>query len=266
MNSSIERATGGAMSITVNVHGASVELRSVGEERLVGRYAYGNYMPNGVDRLLRLFDSLRSPATFFVPGLEAERHPELIREIHAAGHEVAANGYALEDHSALGDSEPDILRKAHDTLSDCLGVAPVGWRAPDGLMSEKTISHLSALGYLYDSSFQDDDFPYELDADGGTGMIEIPQNPTLLDENLFSIKQPDARVQKNWIEEFDGLNSVGAFICMTLHPRQDYGVGRAPRMVKLEEFLRRTQYSPRPVVFKTCAQVAKLALAEKAAA
>ncbi len=257
----IEQATGGLMAVTVNVHGASVELRAVNEERLVGRYAYGNYMPNGVDRLLRLFQALNVPATFFVPGREIERHPGLIREIRDAGHEIAANGYALEDHSALGDAEFEALKKAHGIMSDFLGEAPLGWRAPDGLMSMKTLGYLTQLGYLYDSSFQDDDFPYRLDDDGGVGMIEIPQNPTLIDQNLFSIKQPDARVLKNWKEEFEGLRSVGAFVCQTLHPRQDYGVGRAPRMIKLEEFLRHTQYSPQPVVFKTCADIAKTALA-----
>lgn len=257
----IDQATSGMMTITVNVHGASVELRTVTEEQLVGRYAYGNYMPNGVDRLLRLFQSLKISATFFVPGREVERHPGLIKDIRDAGHEIAANGYALEDHSALGDNELETLKKAHGCLGDLLGTAPVGWRAPDGLMSAKTLGHLATLGYLYDSSFQDDDFPYLLDKDGGVGMVEIPQNPTLIDQNLFSIKQPDVRVLKNWKEEFDGLRSVGAYVCQTLHPRQDYGVGRAPRMIKLEEFLRYTQYSPRPVTFKTCAEVAKAALA-----
>lgn len=254
----IEQAASGLMAITVNVHGAVVELRTVNEDRLVGRYAYGNYMPNGVDRLLRLFDTLGVSATFFVPGREVERQPSLIKAIRSAGHEIAANGYALEDHSTLGDKEFETLKKAHGILGDFLGEAPVGWRAPDGMLSANTLGYLAKLGYLYDSSFQDDDFPYLLDKDGVPGLVEIPQNPTLIDQNLFSIKQPDARVLKNWQEEFDGLHNVGAFICQTLHPRQDYGVGRAPRMIKLEEFLRYTQYSPSPVKFKTCAEVARL--------
>lgn len=254
----IEQAASGLMAITVNVHGAVVELRTVNEDRLVGRYAYGNYMPNGVDRLLRLFDTLGVSATFFVPGREVERQPSLIKAIRCAGHEIAANGYALEDHSTLGDKEFETLKKAHGILGDFLGEAPVGWRAPDGMLSTNTLGYLAKLGYLYDSSFQDDDFPYLLDKDGAPGLVEIPQNPTLIDQNLFSIKQPDARVLKNWQEEFDGLHNVGAFICQTLHPRQDYGVGRAPRMIKLEEFLRYTQYSASPVKFKTCAEVARL--------
>ena len=217
-------------------------------------------MPHGISqRLLKLFGDEKVKATFFVPGLEAERHPALIREIRSEGHETAANGYHLEDHSKLGDRELDTLKRAHAALSDCTGEAPVGWRAPEGMLSADTLGHLASLGYLYDSSFQDDDFPYPLDADGGNGMIEIPQNQTLIDQTLFSIKMPDVRVYKNWVEEYDGLNREGCFACLTLHPRQDYGVGRAPRMLMLGDFIRHTRSGPRPASFKTCREVAEMA-------
>jgi peptidoglycan/xylan/chitin deacetylase (PgdA/CDA1 family) len=257
MATRIEQVTAGVMAMTVNVHGNAVELRSVTEERLVGRYSHGNYMPNGIDRLLRLFSDHGIRATFFVPGREAEMHPDLIREIAAEGHEIAANGYALEDHSVLGDDEPDVLRRAHDTLAACVGVAPQGWRAPDGMMSAATLTHLAAMGYLYDSSFQDDDHPYLLDADGGAGMVEVPQNQILLDQTLFSVRQPDLRVLKNWREEFDALRAAQAFACMTVHPRQDYGVGRAPRMRILDDFLHAARQGPVPTRFMTCAELAR---------
>jgi peptidoglycan/xylan/chitin deacetylase (PgdA/CDA1 family) len=242
-------------SVTVNLHGTSVELRQVSKERLVGRYAYGKYAALGVERMLTLFDDMKVPATFFVPAIEAEINPGLIGEIVAAGHEVAANGYALEDHSTLGDAEAETLKKAHGVLSDALGSAPLGWRAPDGLMSYQTIRHLSALGYRYDSSFQDDDHPYSLSADGGASMVEVPQNEILLDQTLFAIRQTHDRVMKNWTEEFIGLRREGCYANMTLHPRPDYGVGRASRMVMLGEFLRFVRANG-PVTFRTCADVA----------
>lgn len=254
----IDKATARLMCLTVNLHGDSVELRVTDEARLVGRYSGGGYMPNGVDRLLELFERRGLRVTFFVPALEAERHPELVREIHAAGHEIAAHGYALEDHSKLGKAEPDILRKAHDILAACVGEAPVGWRAPDGILSTDTLSHLASLGYLYDSSFQDDDHPYLLDADGGAGLVELPQEQILIDQTLFAHKVPDERVLKNWVEMFDGLNRAGAFTCMTLHPRQDYGVGRAPRIVMLERFLDHVANAEQETRFSTCAEAAKI--------
>lgn len=254
----IAKVTPMDFSITVNLHGTSVELRQVSRERLVGRYAYGKYAALGVERMLTLFADMGIAATFFVPALEAEMNPGLIKEIMAAGHEIASNGYALEDHSTLGDAEGAILEKARDVLAGVIGSAPLGWRAPDGLMSYKTIGLLASLGYLYDSSFQDDDHPYSLAADDGGGMVELPQNEILLDQTLFAIRQTHDRVLKNWTEEFVGLRREGCYANMTLHPRPDYGVGRASRMVMLAEFLRFIRDNG-PVNFRTCAEVARSA-------
>lgn len=254
-----ESVPAGTFTVSVNLHGSSVELRQVTEDRLVGRYAYGNYMPVGTVRLLELFERHGIVATFFVPAREAERHPGLVRDIAAAGHEIAANGYTLEDHGKLGAEEPAMLRKAHDILTRVAGRAPVGWRAPDGLLSKDTISHLAALGYLYDASFQDDDFPYALDADGGPGMIEVPQNQYLLDATLYGVRMTHERVLKNWTEEFDAHHLAGCYLCMTLHPRPDYGVGRPSRMDMLDQFLRHVERAPGGVRFATCGDVARIA-------
>jgi hypothetical protein len=45
-------------------------------------------------RLLEVFEEAGTRATFFVLGWVAERHPELVREIHRRGHEVACHGYS----------------------------------------------------------------------------------------------------------------------------------------------------------------------------
>lgn len=254
----VETALHGTFSLTVNLHGSSVELRQVSAERLVGRYAYGKYMSIGVERILRLCQQHGIAATFFVPGAEARMHPSLIREIASAGHEIAAHGDALEDHAALGDNEAEVLARAHDAIADAAGVAPVGWRAPDGMLSKETLPLLARLGYRYDSSFQDDDFPYSLAPEGANGLIEVPQNEMLIDQVLFSIRQTHDRVLKNWTEEFDGASTAGCFSCMTLHPRPDYGVGRASRMDMLNHFIAHVRATP-GVTFKTCAQAAALA-------
>ena len=44
-------------------------------------------------RLLDLLDSAGVRATFFVVGWLAERHPGLVQEIAAAGHEFGSHGY-----------------------------------------------------------------------------------------------------------------------------------------------------------------------------
>ena len=50
-------------------------------------------------RLVDLFARRRVKATFFVLGWVAERVPDLIREVAAAGHEIACHGYG---HHRLG--------------------------------------------------------------------------------------------------------------------------------------------------------------------
>src|SRR5262245_22054597 len=44
-------------------------------------------------RVLDLFSRTRVRGTFFVLGWVAERHPKLVRDIRAAGHEVACHSY-----------------------------------------------------------------------------------------------------------------------------------------------------------------------------
>ena len=257
------RALSSAFTISVNLHGTSVERRVVSGDRLVGRYAYGKYIVNGTERLLGLFDKHDIKATFFVPVREAELHPSLIDEIGKCGHEIAANGYELEDHSKLGDKERDVIKRTFDALSSRVGKSVAGWRAPDGLVSERTLGYLAETGFSYDSSFQDDDHPYVVTDCGRADFAEVPQNEMLMDQTLFAVRQTHDRVLKNWIEEFDGLQSEGCYGCLTLHPRPDYGVGRPSRVLMLDRFLEHLKRIRGAVVFKTCEQAARDACADK---
>jgi peptidoglycan/xylan/chitin deacetylase (PgdA/CDA1 family) len=247
-------------TISVNLHGTSVERRAVSADRLVGRYAYGKYLVNGTERILKLLQAHGLAATFFVPVQEAELHPSLIEEIVKSGHEIAANGYALEDHSKLGAKEKDTIKKTYDVLSSRLGQSVAGWRAPDGLVSERTLGYLAEAGFSYDSSFQDDDHPYVVTDCGKPNFVEVPQNEMLMDQTLFAVRQTHDRVLKNWTEEFDGLQSEGCYGCLTLHPRPDYGVGRASRIMMVDRFIEYLKRVRGAVAFKTCREAAHDAL------
>src|ERR1041384_8733281 len=43
-------------------------------------------------RLLKLLDEAKTRATFFILGYVAEHHPEIVREIADAGHEIGTQG------------------------------------------------------------------------------------------------------------------------------------------------------------------------------
>jgi polysaccharide deacetylase family protein (PEP-CTERM system associated) len=108
------------------------------------------------DRMLALMagmqDSVR--CTFFVLGWVAERCPELVRRIVAAGHEVASHGYG---HELLGSLSPEAFRadaeRAKGTLEDIAGTEVRGYRAPSFSITDWAIPILQELGYSYDSSF-----------------------------------------------------------------------------------------------------------------
>jgi polysaccharide deacetylase family protein (PEP-CTERM system associated) len=125
-------------------------------------------------RLLRLFDAHQVRATFFVLGWVADRHPELVREIHAAGHEIACHSYW---HRLVYDMEPDEfredLRRARHVLEDLVGQPVTAFRAPSYSITRASLWALDVLaeeGFRYDSSI----FPIRHDR---YGMPEAPSHP-----------------------------------------------------------------------------------------
>src|SRR6185503_5208346 len=81
----------------------------------------------GVDRILRMLDQLRLPATFFIPGWTVENHrPQSIR-IRDAGHEIGAHGNMHEAVDGFDAAQEEAVMKAQlRILADQLGVRPAG--------------------------------------------------------------------------------------------------------------------------------------------
>jgi peptidoglycan/xylan/chitin deacetylase (PgdA/CDA1 family) len=106
-------------------------------------------------RILALLEETRTRATFFVEGLNAELYPEALREIDAAGHEVAYHGWQHERWAALDPAaERASLERGVHAL-DRLGVRPVGFRPPGGSLTAATPALLRELGFTYVSPASD---------------------------------------------------------------------------------------------------------------
>ena len=104
--------------------------------------------------ILDLLAERRIPATFFVLGWVAEREPALVREIAAAGHEIASHGYGHirpTEQSALEFRED--IRRAQKILEDLSGAPVTGYRAPSFALSDAHLGMLAECGLRYDSSF-----------------------------------------------------------------------------------------------------------------
>ena len=129
------------------------------------------------DRLLALLDSHRVQASFFVLGWTAVRHPDLVRRIAAAGHEIGCHSFA---HPVVCDLTPAAfaadLDRALEALDAC-GVRPRGYRAPSFTITPPVHHYLEILrdrGFGYDCSI----FPVRHPRYGQPGS---PRRPFLLD-------------------------------------------------------------------------------------
>jgi polysaccharide deacetylase family protein (PEP-CTERM system associated) len=102
-------------------------------------------------------------ATFFVLGWVAERHPFLIRDISAAGHEIATHGYwhKLIYCQTPSDFADDVQRSIIAIRSALGGNGPATWdlrlgyRAPAFSITQRSLWALDILGRYgirYDSS------------------------------------------------------------------------------------------------------------------
>ncbi len=205
------------------------------------RSAGGYSARRGVRRMLDIFERHDVPATFFVPGFDAENNPELVRDIVAAGHEIGAHGYLHERWEVPEAEEGPLLRKAHDILVEVTGVAPRGWRSPGGMKSAQTLQVLRELGYIYDSSDKDYDLPYPAIVSGeqSTSMIELPNNTSSLDDTYLYVEgaaTPD-EVLSLWEAEFDAIYHDGGYFLLTYHPRSGFGSGIPSRAAVIEQLI-----------------------------
>jgi len=137
-------------------------------------------------RIMDLFERHGVSATFFTLGWVAERHPELITDMVARGHEVASHGYchvrATQQDAA--EFRADVAR-TKKILEDISGQRVQGYRAASFSIGRENLWALDVLaeeGHTYSSSI----YPVHHDLygmpeasrvpfrHGSTQMLEIP--------------------------------------------------------------------------------------------
>lgn len=106
--------------------------------------------------LLDLLEEHGVRGTFFVLGWLAEREPDLVKEIHGRGHEIASHGWGHQKVTELTQEEfrTDVTR-TRDLLQELTGEEVWGYRAPSFSIRpgmEWAFDILLEEGYRYDSS------------------------------------------------------------------------------------------------------------------
>jgi peptidoglycan-N-acetylglucosamine deacetylase len=101
-------------------------------------------------RILAVLAGTRHRATFFVLGDKARRHPEVLREIHAAGHTIGVHG---DRHDRLHSFRmpwrvyDELLRATH-AVEAATGVRPRFFRPPLGHTSLTTTRGVRRAGMI----------------------------------------------------------------------------------------------------------------------
>jgi peptidoglycan-N-acetylglucosamine deacetylase len=178
-------------------------------------------------------------ATFFVPGRVAERHPERVEQIVAAGHELAHHGYTHTSPTSLPrDEEERELVKGLEVLRS-FGADVVGYRSPAWDFSASTEALLHENGFEYSSNFMDDLRPYRRE---GTSLVEVPIQWVLDDAAHFWFDgatwtkkiSTASEVREIWEGEFRGYHRLGGAFVLTMHPQV---IGRPYRLEMLDDFI-----------------------------
>jgi peptidoglycan/xylan/chitin deacetylase (PgdA/CDA1 family) len=270
MNSELPRWPDGArMSVAITIDFNDVhdivarEPTTEGREKTLSVWRYGAW--RGVDRVLDVLDKHRLRASWFVPGRVAEEHRGLVRQIHAAGHELASNGYRCEIFDRLDlTQQQDAFACGHAAIADAIGEAPVGFRSASGNWAPGFADTLRAAGIRWSSSWRGDDLPYFHEPSGAASLVELPLHYELEDEpyfafNLYPPVPPGQSriagyrdVLANWRLDFDGFRRYGLCYLLRLHPEM---IGTAGRIGLLDELLEQLRGHP-DVWFATGREVA----------
>lgn len=175
------------------------------------------------ERLLELMDHRGARGTFFVLGWTAERHPDLVRRIADAGHEVASHGYAHElVYRQTPNEFREDVRRARGLLEDLCGQPIVGYRAPSYTIVAGTLWALGILveeGYLYDSSI----FPIRRRRYGMPGARRWPHRiPVAEGRSIVEFPLPTIR----WGKLFNTPATGGAYLRLLPFSLQLWAVRR----------------------------------------
>jgi len=227
------------VSITVDVDGET-GLPDGGrayERRLSSRSERLYGLRRGLPRVLAALGDGGLRATFYVRGVVARRHPDEVRGIVTAGHELGHHGHTHRRPDRLSAREQrSELEEGLAALAPLAGAPVRGYRAPGWELTPATLAALGELGFAYDSSLMGDDRPYRVAA-GAAELVELPVHWTLDDAPYFGAAATDpAGLVAVWEAELERARVERRHLTFTLHPEilgRPHRIGALQRLVEL---------------------------------
>lgn len=250
------------MSAVMNAFTIDVEehFQVQGFETVIDRAEWDGFPSRVVAntyRVLRVLSDHGVRATFFILGWVADRHPGLVEDIAAGGHEVATHGYwhELIYRQQQGEFARDLCASLAAIERAVPGVRVAGYRAPSFSVTRQSLWALDVLrdhGMAYDSSI----FP--LAAHDRYGISNAQPVANRLPNGLWELPVSTVRMGKYnlpvagggyfrlfplWVtrKALRHLNAHGVPGVIYLHPwefdPEQPRVARAPRMSRFRHYV-----------------------------
>lgn len=209
----------------------------------LSRGAYGP--KQGVPRILDMLDRHGVKATFFIPGIIAEKYPLVVKEISDRGHEIGFHGYLHEEFTTTTyEEENETMVRCGKLIYEMTGQKIAGHRAPGGVIHDYSLRLFLEHGYIYSSNWRNSDGPFIHTINGERiPLVELPKDSIFDDTayDFYTDSAPERYELKSpremfeiWKEEFDALAEEGRMINFVLHPQF---MGRASRVNMLSELV-----------------------------
>jgi peptidoglycan/xylan/chitin deacetylase (PgdA/CDA1 family) len=135
---------------------------------------------NDLPKLEELVRKHKLKLTAFVTGKSIEENPDILESLRSMNAEIESHSYS---HRVGRQLKMDDIEKGIETHEKLVGSAPIGYRAPQGIITQKELLFLENIGIKFDSSifptffpgrFNRQHFPTSPFIIKGSNLIEIP--------------------------------------------------------------------------------------------
>ncbi|MDD2511105.1 MAG: polysaccharide deacetylase family protein [Syntrophomonas sp.] len=101
-----------------------------------------------IPQMLKAFKENNATVTFFVSGKWAEKNPELLKEMKAAGHSIQNHGYKhLHFNNLSAEQASEQIRKAEEIINKMIGERTRFFAPPYGEYNQQLMNVVAALDY-----------------------------------------------------------------------------------------------------------------------
>jgi allantoinase len=153
----------------------------------------------GLYRMLDAFAATGVTVSVATNAAIAERYPEIIGDIVAAGHEIIAHSTDMNGTIATGppiEEESALIARSLDVLERASGTRPRGWLSIARSQSWNTLDLLKEAGLAYCCDWVNDELPYRFT----NGLANLPLNHELSDRQIVATQQQSA---DSWAEQIE---------------------------------------------------------------